>query len=167
MGNARAACALIERDINAIWDTVNSRPTRVVEISTKGDAGASGDKCPTCGEAVPKGAKECPSCGESLAKGAVEEVEEEEGEKKLNKLFYIGLILILLGGPGIAVGSWIHDLLKINFPPGYDAWSVFGWVNKMASAVGIVMLLVGMLVLAYSILKQEPADEEEETEESA
>jgi len=58
--------------------------------------------------------------------------------------------------------SWIHDLTKMPFPPGYDNWESFGWVNRMASAAGIIVLLVGMLALAVSITRGHPAQEDED-----
>ena len=79
-----------------------------------------------------------------------------------NYLFYIGLILVIMGGPGIALGSWLHDLLKIPFPSGYDNWESFGWVNRMASAAGIIVLLAGMLALALSITRVRSDQEEDE-----
>ena len=154
--------ARIENHINAIQDTVQYNPTRVVEISAKDVSGEASEKCPTCGKDTPPGAKECPSCGEAISPETAEAVEEQEPPKKTNWIFWSGLILVLMGGPGIAVGSWLHDLLKINFPSGYDSWSVFGWVNKLTAAVGIILLLVGMLVLAVSIMRERPVQDEEE-----
>jgi hypothetical protein len=88
----------------------------------------------------------------------------EKTPEKRNYLFYLGLLLVIMGGPGIALGSWLHDLLKIPFPAGYDNWESFGWVNRMTSAAGIIVLLVGILVLALSITRGREKHEEEDDE---
>jgi hypothetical protein len=119
--------------------------------------------CPTCGEEVDPAATECPKCGEAFAIEVAETHEDEEkGSKRLTYLFWAGLVLIILGGPGIAIGSLVHDVLKINFPAGYDSWETFGWVNRMTSAGGLILLLVGLALLVIAITKRRPEEYEEE-----
>lgn len=119
------------------------------------------EACPTCGESLPAGASECPKCGEALAVVTQDDVEMEKEPRGRNYLFYMGIILVVLGGPGIALGSWLHDLLRI--PIGnYDTFDSFGWANRMTSAGGIVILLVGMLLLAIAISRSRPERGEDE-----
>jgi len=62
-------------------------------------------------------------------------------------LFYVGLVLFLLGGPGLAVGSFAHDSLRV--PVGGTAYTAFGWLNTAVLAVGAILLVVG---IAFVIL---------------
>ncbi|MBI5000126.1 MAG: hypothetical protein HZB92_01155 [Euryarchaeota archaeon] len=122
-------------------------------MAKKGEEKGEGDFCPTCNEAVPHDATECPSCGESLeAPGA-------KGKKRANVPFWVGLILIIMGGPGIALGSWLHDLLRI--PIWGDAFEVFGWVNRLVAAVGLIMMLVGMALLVWALAREAKEASEE------
>ena len=125
----------------------------------------SSSLCPMCGTELSIDAIECSECGEPFSPEAFETSEEDEKRGKFNKrLFWSGVILIFLGGPGISFGSWLHDLLKINFPAGYDAWSVFGWVNKMVATVGIIILVIGIVLLILSIVRERPEDFVEDQE---
>jgi hypothetical protein len=69
------------------------------------------------------------------------------------------VLLVLAGGPGIAVGSWLHDLLRI--PIGGNAFDVFGWVNRLVAAVGLVILIVGIVLLILSMRLGSAAAEED------
>ena len=112
-------------------------------------------ECPSCGATVDKEATECPKCGEVFEVSGVPEVEVESkvrgmlsgGRERL--LFYAGVLLVLAGGPGIAVGSWLHDLLRI--PIGGNAFETFGWMNRAVAAVGLVVLIVGIVLLILSM----------------
>src|SRR5688572_3920860 len=109
-------------------------------------------ECPSCGSSVDKEATECPKCGEIFEASALQ-VDAKEGPKTSGRrermLFYAGVLLVLAGGPGIAVGSWLHDLLKIPIV-GY-AYDAFGWVNRLVAAVGLVILIVGIVLLILSM----------------
>jgi hypothetical protein len=64
-------------------------------------------------------------------------------------LFYAGLVLLLLGLPGMVLGSWLHEIMR--FPiigEVYDAW---GWINQITFIVGLFMALVGGVFLALSL----------------
>ena len=109
-------------------------------------------ECPSCGAEVPLDAKECPNCGEifseELLQGTVEE--REAKSSKLEKaMFYGGLLLVLAGGPGLALGSWLHDVLHI--PVFGDAYTVFGPLNRLFAALGLLVLLVGIVLLILSL----------------
>lgn len=114
-------------------------------------------ECPSCGSIVTLEATECPRCGELFAEEAVEVEAEPEPRKegraagsREKLLFYVGIALIVVGGPGIAFGSWLHDLLRIPYE-NYDAFDVFGPMNRLVSAVGLIVLVVGIVFLILSL----------------
>ncbi|MCK5309287.1 MAG: zinc ribbon domain-containing protein [Thermoplasmata archaeon] len=134
----------------------SSEDSNLVEKSIPDEA----TTCPMCGEPVPANAIECPNCEEPFSPEAFEIIESDE--KKSKFLFWLGLILVLVGGPGIALGSWLHDLLKVPIAT-YDNFDSFGWVNQLVSTVGIIILVIGIIMLILSLPKLRPDDEEEET----
>ncbi len=109
-------------------------------------------ECPSCGAEVALDAKECPNCGEIFSEDLLQ-VTESDGETKparLEKwLFLGGLLLVILGGPGIALGSWLHDVLQI--PVIGDAYATFGPLNRLFAALGLLVLLVGIVLLILSL----------------
>jgi hypothetical protein len=122
--------------------------------------------CPICGTNVPDDANECPKCGEPFTAEAIKNSisEKERGSKRL---FWAGIILVLVGGPGVALGSWLHDLLGI--PIGGTAFDTFGWLNSLVSIVGIIILVIGIIFLILSLpkLKDDEPDEDITEEESS
>ena len=134
----------------------------VVEISNSEQGETETVSCPTCGESIPASADECPKCGEALAVEKAEETKPEKAPKKRNLLLWVGILLVFLGGPGIAVGSWLHDFLKIPIGT-YNNFDSFGWVNRLVSAVGTIVLLVGLLVLAIAIARSGRDEDDEES----
>src|SRR2546426_3832700 len=125
-------------------------------------------ECPTCKAVVPIDAPECPQCGElfetEAPTGATaspptanaedsanddDEVKEKTGFRE-KFLFYIGIFLILLGGPGIALGSWLHDEMRIGVGE-FQAFDVFGPWNRLVAAVGLIVLIVRVVVLILSL----------------
>jgi len=118
-----------------------------------------------CGEPVPTDAIECPNCEEPFSPEAFESRLEKE-EKGSKWLFWTGVILVIVGGPGVALGSWLHDWLQIPISD-YQNFDSFGWANKLVSSVGIIILVIGIILLILSLPKIRPDDEEEElTEEN-
>lgn len=123
-------------------------------------------ECPSCGSVVPLEAPECPKCGELFSEEAIEvqaEPEEETTERvagfREKLLFYVGIVLIVLGGPGIALGSWLHDVLRIPYE-NYNAFDVFGPMNRLVSALGLIVLLVGIVLLILALRLTRPAEPE-------
>lgn len=107
-------------------------------------------ECPSCGAEVPLDAKECPSCGEIFSEDLLQTAEEEPKPSKLEKvMFYGGVVLVLLGGPGIALGSWLHDVLHI--PIIGTAYATFGPLNRLFAAAGLLVLLAGIILLILSL----------------
>ena len=112
------------------------------------DVNGSSMLCPMCGSAVPQEAVECPSCGEPFSPEAFEG--KDPKSKKSKFLFISGVLLVLIGGPGIALGSWLHDILYISIL-NYDNFDSFGWANKLVSTVGIIILVIGIILLILSL----------------
>ncbi len=119
-------------------------------------------ECPSCGASVDQEATECPKCGEIFEASALQ-VDAKEPTKTAGRrerfLFYTGVLLVLAGGPGIAVGSWLHDILRI--PIGGFAYDAFGWLNRLVAATGLVILIVGIVLLILSMRLGSAASEED------
>jgi len=64
-------------------------------------------------------------------------------------LFFSGLILLLLGGPGLLVGSFGHDAFRV--PVVGQAYDAFGWMNQTVLGLGIVLLVIGVLFTALAL----------------
>jgi hypothetical protein len=125
---------------------------------------ASAEECPICHNPVPADAFECPMCGERLRVPAAESEEadpmEDHGPRFREKfLYYAGIALILLGGPGIALGSWLHDVLRISYL-NYNAFDAFGSVNRLVLGLGLIVMIVGVVFLILSLRLSRPADAE-------
>ncbi|HEX9341941.1 MAG TPA: hypothetical protein VF992_12350 [Thermoplasmata archaeon] len=134
-------------------------------------------ECPTCKAIVPIEATECPKCGELFqteaagleptAEAATEpEAEDPDDDARGSKsgfrekfLFYTGIFLILLGGPGIALGSWLHDVLRIGFGE-FNAFDAFGSWNRVVTAIGLIVLIVGIVFLILSLRFSRPSEVE-------
>ena len=136
-------------------------------------------ECPTCKAIVPIDAPECPQCGElfeteaptgssateSPVAAAEESDDDEASERKTGFrekfLFYAGIFLILLGGPGIALGSWLHDELRIGVGE-FTAFDAFGPWNRLVTAIGLIVLIVGIVCLILSLRFSRPSDVEKD-----
>ena len=135
-------------------------------------------ECPTCKSVVPIDAPECPQCGElfeaenpageSVAAPSASVAEESDAEAADPKtgfrekfLFYAGIFLILLGGPGIALGSWLHDELRIGVGE-FTACDAFGPWNRLVTAIGLIVLIVGIVCLILSLRFSRPSDVEKD-----
>jgi len=136
-------------------------------------------ECPTCKAVVPIDATECPECGELFeqetpspepenADAAGKDVAAAEESSEPTKtgfrekfLFYTGIFLILLGGPGIALGSWLHDQLRISVGE-FNAFDVFGPWNRLVTAIGLIVLIVGIVFLILSLRFSRPSDVEKD-----
>ena len=140
-------------------------------------------ECPTCKAIVPLDATECPRCGElfeqtappeapptgsrnsdeaadTVESDAVESAEAKHGVRE-KFLFYAGIFLILMGGPGIALGSWLHDTLRIGVGE-FRAFDVFGPWNRLVTAIGLIVLIIGIVFLILSLRFSRPSDVEKD-----
>src|SRR5207249_11886757 len=109
-------------------------------------------ECPTCKAVVPLDATECPQCGElfdqEVATGGLGSANVTETDQSSDKdgteepktgfrekfLFYTGIFLILLGGHGIALGSWLPDVMPYGVGV-FRAYDVFGTCNWLVPAI--------------------------------
>src|SRR5437773_10206981 len=109
-------------------------------------------ECPTCKAVVPLDATECPQCGElfdqEVATGRLGAATVTETDRSSDKdgteepttsfrqkfLFYTVIFLILLGGPGIALGSWLHDVMQIGDGE-FRGFDVFGTWTPLVTAI--------------------------------
>lgn len=116
--------------------------------------------CPMCGTKVPEDAEECPKCGEPFTAEALASATGKR-EKGSRTLFWTGVVLTMIGGPGVALGSYLHDVLRVSIA-GYDNFESFGWANQLVSTVGIIILVVGIILLILSLpkLNKEEADDD-------
>jgi len=64
-------------------------------------------------------------------------------------LFYLGTVLIVVGGPVLSLGSIAHD--RYNIPVIGEAYDAFGWLNTLFMTVGILVLIVGMALVVISL----------------
>lgn len=125
---------------------------------------ASVSECPICHADVPDGTAECPRCGETFgpledAAGATESAAATGRVPGFREkfLYYAGIALILLGGPGIALGSWLHDVLRISYL-NYNSFDVFGPMNRLVLAIGLIVMIVGVVFLILSLRLTRPAE---------
>lgn len=118
-------------------------------------------RCPTCSASISIDSKECPECGETFV-GDVkvledEEVAYEEGKRE-RFLFWTGLMLVFVGG-FFSIGSFVHDWFKV--PVIGQAFDAFGWVNRIFAAVGLVVLIMGIVFLILSLRLTKVVSEED------
>ena len=57
--------------------------------------------------------------------------------------------MIIAGGPGLAMGSWLHDLFEISFMG--TAYEVFGPLNVMFAITGLIIMFLGIILLVISL----------------
>lgn len=139
------------------------------------------ERCPTCGAELPAGATECPECGEKLQTAAQEsapaeqpkeesatETEapaaEEPAKEGSPMMFWLGVILAIVGFLGGPLISWAHDALKWEIIG--KNWDSFGWLNITVAVIGIVIGIIGIVMLLMGMKKSAPSEEatEEKTE---
>lgn len=101
-------------------------------------------KCPVCGAEMPLDATVCPECGEEF------NMEEETTRERSRALIIGGIIVALIGGPGLAVGSYIHDIMQIDIA-GYDNFYSFGWANRFVATAGIIITIIGLLMIIIGL----------------
>jgi ribosomal protein L40E len=111
--------------------------------------------CPMCGAKVPADAKECPKCEEPFSPEAFTKARLSKSSKGF---FWAGVLLMLAGG-AVAFGSWLYDLLELDFvgtsSPG------FGLYNRLFALIGIIILVIGIIFLIISLSKMEKQDLED------
>ena len=64
-------------------------------------------------------------------------------------LFYLGAVLIIVGGPVLSLGSIAHD--RYDIPIVGEAYDAFGWLNMLFMMAGIAVLAIGIALVAISL----------------
>ena len=129
-----AVAALEELEAEALVEEVH--PEEVVEEAVEEEAPGEAEEA----------AAEAPEV-EAEAGITTEVVPATLGRDRF--LFFSGVVLTLAGGIGLAMGSFLHDLLRLRI--GGTAWTVFGPVNLFWMGIGVVILTVGVGVLVASL----------------
>ena len=134
---------------------------------TCGTALSDDGKCPEC-QPPEEGAKAsdgCPLCGsKSYTKESGDLVScsgcgnvyvkkdfEPEGQNWKWK-FWIGLVFILVGNVGVALGSYIHNVFR--WSPLGRMYLGYGWLDQMVGVVGIVIFILGLILFAWSFKRE-------------
>ncbi len=126
-----------------------------------------GDRsCPECGAEVEIPEAEisggCPICGKSsytVEDGDIVSCDEcgnvyirkefePPPELKWKWKFWSGLILIIIGDLGIALGSYVHNVMR--WSPLGDLYLGYGWLDQMVGIIGIVLFVLGLFLFAWS-----------------
>ncbi|MGC9059972.1 MAG: zinc-ribbon domain-containing protein [Thermoplasmata archaeon] len=142
------------------------------------------ERCPTCGAELPAGATECPECGEKVTPKAAEapapepapeaqaqpteetptETEEtpapEPAGERSPMMFWLGVILAIVGFLGGPIVSWLHDALKWNIIG--TNFETFGWLNMTVAFIGIVIGIIGVVMMLMGMKKSAPSGEAKE-----
>jgi uncharacterized membrane protein len=63
--------------------------------------------------------------------------------------FYVGSVLLLLGGPVLIFSSFLHDWFMV--PLVGTTYDAFGWINVTYTQVGILILIIGIVLFAISL----------------
>jgi len=63
--------------------------------------------------------------------------------------FYVGTLLIAVGGPGLLVGSILHDAMRV--PLFGDTFEAFGPLNVTAAILGAILLIGGIVAMGVGL----------------
>ncbi|KYK26211.1 MAG: hypothetical protein AYK23_03225 [Candidatus Proteinoplasmatales archaeon SG8-5] len=142
----------------------------------------SSEGCPICGSklfTVESGdLVSCDDCGNVYIKK--EELLPPEQNWKLK--FWVGLIFIIIGDIGVALGSYVHNVYR--WSPLGDLYLGYGWLDQAVGIVGVIIFILGLLLFAWSFKRDRlvtcpsckvvirelellPYEEEEEPEQEA
>lgn len=136
--------------------------------------------CPNCNAEIPLDSPRCPNCGIDFEQDNSSEAGEDDlgsdyslddkeiehllkEEKKTRTLFFIGVILVLIGGPGIALFSYVHNLT--DFPAewnGSPIYTGYGYLDWILGSVGSITLLVGIIFVLLSFAGRDEIKEYDE-----
>ncbi len=118
-------------------------------------------ECPICGAEVQDDDLACPQCGQPFERSEDSRVSAAQAGSAVGAraklLRYAGIALILLGGPGVALGSWLHDVLRISYM-NYNSFDVFGPMNRLVLALGLIVMIAGVVLLILSLRLSRPSE---------
>ncbi len=109
------------------------------------------DGCPICGSGrftVESG--DLVSCGDC---GNVYIRKEYGGaEQSWKWKFWVGLVFIIVGDIGVALGSYVHNV--VQWSPLGNMYLGYGWMDQLVGIVGIVLFIVGLVLFALSFKRE-------------
>jgi len=76
-------------------------------------------------------------------------VDVESRLRRDRYLYYSGLVLLLVGIPGLLFGSWFHDIFRVYMIG--EAFDAFGWINQMFALLGLILGILGIILLIISL----------------
>jgi predicted amidophosphoribosyltransferase len=124
-------------------------------------------KCPTCQppERVAKASDGCPICaGKEFTKESGDLVsctgcgnvyvrkQFEPTPQSWKMKFWVGLIFIMIGNVGVALGSYVHNVMQ--WSPLGDMYLGYGWMDQIVGAIGIVLFILGLILFAWSFKRE-------------
>jgi rubredoxin len=123
--------------------------------------------CPTCSpiEKAPDGSDGCPICGNkefSVESGDLVSCcecgnvyvrdEFEPPSQNWKWKFWIGLVFILVGNVGVALGSYVHNVVR--WSPLGNMYLGYGWIDQFVGVIGIVLFILGLILFAWSFKRE-------------
>ncbi len=109
------------------------------------------DGCPICGSkmfSVESGdLVSCGDCGNVYIRKEYAGIEQSWKWK-----FWVGLVFIIIGDIGVALGSYVHNV--IGWSPLGNLYLGYGWIDQMVGILGIVLFTIGLLLFAWSFKRE-------------
>ena len=109
------------------------------------------DGCPICGSGsftVESG--DLVSCGDC---GNVYIRKEYGGaEQSWKWKFWVGLVFIIIGDIGVALGSYVHNVLE--WSPLGSMYLGYGFLDQLVGIVGIVLYVLALMLFAWSFKRE-------------
>ncbi len=66
--------------------------------------------------------------------------------------FWVGLIFIIVGDIGVALGSYVHNIYR--WSPLGDLYLGYGWMDQLFGVIGVVLFIVGLILFAWSFKRE-------------
>jgi hypothetical protein len=109
------------------------------------------DGCPICGNkdfSVESGdLVSCSGCGNVYVRD-----EFEPPTQNWKWKFWIGLVFILIGNVGVALGSYVHNVVR--WSPLGAMYLGYGWIDRFVGIIGIVLFILGLFLFAWSFKRE-------------
>jgi RNA polymerase subunit RPABC4/transcription elongation factor Spt4 len=127
------------------------------EVFEEGEEPQEGDYevsegCPICNSvkfSVESGdLVSCDDCGNVYIKKEYVGVCKQNWKFK----FWVGLIFIIVGDIGIALGSYVHNVFR--WSPLGDLYLGYGWMDQLTGILGVVLFIVGLILFAWSFKRE-------------
>lgn len=109
------------------------------------------DGCPICSSAnftVESGdLVSCADCGNVYIRKEYGGAEESWKWK-----FWVGLIFIIIGDLGVALGSYVHNV--VGWSPLGSMYLGYGWIDQSVGIIGIILFILGLILFAWSFKRE-------------